>query len=172
MAGNKYLENNAGNVTEKRANQTSSGAGDAGVIVAANSLGVIDESFLPAGVGADMIDLPCSEAIGQGKYVNIFDDAGTAKVRLADNSNGRVAFGYAKTAGASPGDTVRVYFEGPNPYLSSLTVGVKQYLGTAGAVTSTAPVAPAAQFSQTVGRATKITEINTDIEQDPIYLVA
>lgn len=172
MAGNKYLENSSGEITEKRANQTSAGAGDAGVIIAANSLGVLDETFLPAGVGPDLIDLVVSEAIGQGKYVNIFDDAGTTKARLADNSNGRVAWGWAKTAAAAPGDTVRVYFEGPNPYLTALTVGSKYFLATAGGVTATPPTAiGGAQFSQVVGRATKTTEINTDIEQDPIFLV-
>lgn len=172
MAGNKYLENNGGEITEKRASQTSAGVGDAGVIVAANSLGVVDESFLPAGVAPDLLDVVASEAVAQGKWVNLFDDAGTMKARLADNSNGRVCWGWAKTAAAAPGDPIRIYFEGPNPYQTALTLGAKYFLGTAGNATSTAPTAVGgAQFSQVLGRATKTTEINTDIEQDPIFLV-
>jgi len=167
MAGNKYLDLTSGKLTEKRSNQTSAGAGDAGKIVALGADGKIDPSMLPS---FDVSTVEAFEDIGAGKYVNLFNDGGTVKMRLADNSNSRDAHGFVKTA-VTTGNTEAVYYEGANPGLTGLTLGARYYLGTAGGATATAPVAPAATIHQFLGVAVSATEINTDID-DCILLIA
>ena len=153
----------AGKLTQVEATVVSTGAADAGEIVALDSSGKIDVSVLPTGVGPNVKLVLASEAIGAGKYVNIYDNGGTPNVRLADNSNGREAHGFVKDAVASAANAT-VYFEGTNDDLSSLTPGARQYLGTAGGVTAIAPVFPAATIHQLVGSAISTTEIDTDID--------
>lgn len=152
-----------GKLTEVEATVVSAGAADAGEIPALDSNGKLDVSVMPTGVGPDVKVMIASEGIGAGKYVNIWDDAGTPKVRLADNSNSRDAHGFLKDAVLSGGNAT-VYFEGPNDDLSGLTAGARYYLSTAGGVTATPPVSPAATISQFVGIAISATEINTDID--------
>lgn len=153
----------SGILTQVEAKIASAGAGDSGRVVALDTAGRIDSSMMPVGVVADVKLILASEAIGAGKYVNIFNNAGTANIRLADNSNGRAAHGFLLTgvAGAATGS---VYFEGPNTGLTALTAGARQFLGTAGGVTATAPVFPTATICQLVGVAISATEINTDID--------
>ncbi len=154
----------AGKLTQVEATVVSTGAADAGEIVALDSSGKIDVSVLPTGVGPNVKLVLASEAIGAGKYVNIYDNGGTPNVRLADNSNGREAHGFVKDAVASAANAT-VYFEGTNDDLSSLTPGARQYLGTAGGVTATPPTfAGGATIHQLVGSAISITEIDTDID--------
>lgn len=154
----------AGKLTQVEATVVSTGAADAGEIVALDSSGKIDVSVLPTGVGPNVKLVLASEAIGAGKYVNIYDNGGTPNVRLADNSNGREAHGFVKDAVVSAANAT-VYFEGTNDDLSSLTPGARQYLGTAGGVTATPPTfAGGATIHQLVGSAISITEIDTDID--------
>lgn len=153
-----------GKLTQVEATVVSAGAGDAGEIVALDATGKIDVSVLPTGVGPDVKMILASEAIGAGKYVNIYDNGGVANIRLADNSNSRQAHGFVKDAVASAASGT-VYFEGANDDLSGLTPGARQFLGTAGGATSTPPTfAGGAQISQYLGLAISDTEINTDIE--------
>jgi len=153
-----------GKITQVEATVVSAGAGDAGEIVALDSSGKIDVSVLPTGLGPNVKLVLASENIGAGKYVNIFDNTGTANVRLADNSNSREAHGFLLDAVTS-GNNATVYFEGTNNDLSGLTSGARQFLGTAGGVTSTPPTfAGGATISQLVGTAISATEIDTDID--------
>lgn len=171
MAGDKYLyrNNTTGKVTENRAIDISTGAPDAGKIVATQSDGTIHPSFLPTGVGPDVKVALTSEAISANDYVNIWNDGGVEKVRLADASvAGREAMGFVKAAFAS-GVNATVFFEGPNSGFTGLTIGSRQYLSTAGDVTATVPLAP--NFHQLIGYAVSATEINTDID-DCIILVS
>jgi hypothetical protein len=55
MAGNKYLSNSAGAVTEVAAIQTSAGAGDVGKIPALDAAGKLDTSMIPGGAGGDVV---------------------------------------------------------------------------------------------------------------------
>jgi len=153
----------AGKLTQIEATVISAGAGDAGELVALDSSGKIDVSVLPTGVGPDVKNILASEAIGAGKYVNIYDNGGTANIRLADNSNSRPAHGFVKDAVANAA-VGTVYFEGANDDLTGLTPGARYYLGTAGGVTITPPAFPAATIHQLLGSAISATEINTDIE--------
>jgi hypothetical protein len=153
-----------GKITQVEATVVSAGAGDAGEVVALDSTGKIDVSVLPVGVGPNVKVILASENIGAGKYINIFDDAGTPKVRLADNSNSREAHGFLLDAVVAAANAT-VYFEGTNNDLSGLTAGARQFLGTAGGVTATPPTfAGGATISQLVGSAISATEIDTDID--------
>lgn len=153
-----------GKITQVEATVVSAGAGDAGELVALDSSGKIDVSVLPTGLGPNVKVIIASENIGAGKYVNIYDVAGTPTVRLADNSNSREAHGFLLDAVLAAANAT-VYFEGTNNDLSGLTTGTRQFLGTAGGVTATPPTfAGGATISQLVGTAISATEIDTDID--------
>lgn len=150
---------------------TSAGAGDAGRIPELNASGQIDSSMIPATVGQDTENLEAFEALTAGDFVNIFDDAGTPKVRLADASdistkaNGFVLASYAALA------TATVYFEGTNDQLSGLTPGVDYYLSiTGGQVTATPPSATN-EIVQFLGTAKSATKLDVEISR-PIKLLA
>lgn len=159
MAGDKFLYNNAGTITEKVSNQTSAGAADAGKIVALDSTGRIDNSMMPTGIGADTATITASEALAAGDLVNVWNSTG-AKVRKADAStSGKEAHGFVLAAVAN-GATATVYFEGTDTQVTGLTPGV-QFLSatTPGAATATAP-SGTGQVVQRVGFATAATALN------------
>lgn len=140
MAGDKFLYNNAGTITEKVSNQASAGAGDAGKIVALDSTGRIDNTMMPVGIGADTVSLVASEALSAGNFVNIYNNAGTPNCRKADASTtGKQAHGFVLAA-VSNGASGTVYLAGQNTQLSSLTAG-DVFLSdtTPGGVVATAP---------------------------------
>ena len=144
----------------------STGASDAGKIIAANAEGKLDTTFLPAGIGANVQIVNASEAIGAGKFVNLWNDGGTLKARLADNSNGRYAHGFVKDA-VTLGNPATVYpLDVNNTALAGLIVGSRYYLGTAGGVVN-APLDPtnvanANKVHQYLGVALSATELITD----------
>jgi len=161
----RYKTLNAGKDTMIEATTTSSGVAEAGDIIALGNDGKIDSSLLPTGVGADVKLAEASEALSAGDYVNSFDDAGTVKVRLADNSNGREAHGFVLDA-FSAAATATVYFEGSNTAASASTAGTRAYLGTAGGVITT-PLDPAVDVGdihQLLGTYVDDNEINTDLD--------
>lgn len=160
---NKYLTLISGRDTLKEATVISAGAGNAGDLIALDGSGKIDETLFPASIVPDVKVLETSEALSAGNYVNIYNATGTIKCRLADNSNDRPAHGFVKTSYSSGALNVKVYFEGANDNLSSLTLGARYYLGTAGAPTAT-PVS--AGIHQFLGIAISATEINTDIDDE------
>jgi hypothetical protein len=136
----KYLSvTTAGQMQEIEATVTSAGAGNANDIVALDAAGRLDASVLPAGVGVDEKNYEFTETATEGDLLNIFDDAGTAKVRLADATNGRDAHCFSTTAVTS-GGTGNVRFEGELSGLTGLTIGANYYLSaTAGEATAVAP---------------------------------
>jgi hypothetical protein len=159
MAGNKYLSQNAGAITEVAAIQTSAGAGDAGKIPAVDSSGRFDTSFMPTGVAADTAAIVASEALSAGDLVNIWNNAGAFNVRKADAStSGKEAHGFVLAA-VSSSATATVYFEGTNAAVSSLTAGVRFLSTTPGASTSTAP-SSSGNIVQRVGEATAAASLN------------
>lgn len=197
MAGNKFLKNNAGTITEEAALQTSAGAGDAGKLVALNEDGILDativnsvdesagagdagklaaldgagrlsSTMMPAGFGDDTVIVVASEALSAGDVVNIWNDAGTPKVRKADATTaGKEAHGFV-LASVSSGANATVYFEGQNTSVSGLTAGPVFLSTTAGGVTNTAP-SGSGNVVQRVGFATSATAINFQ-SNDPIVL--
>lgn len=168
MAGDKYLYNNGGVVTERALVQTSAGAANAGDGVALNASGKIDDTMLST---VDTVTLPTSEDISDGDWVNVWDDGGTISLRKADASGGigKKADGYVKTGVTAPANAV-MYKGGVNDADSGLTAGAVHYLSaTPGAATATAP-STAAYIVQVLGKASTTTEMIVDIQESPIVL--
>lgn len=161
----KVLRRVAGRTEQYTPVQQSAGAADAGKIPALNAEGKLDPSMYDAGAGEQTLPVPTSEALGAGKFVNLWNDAGTLKARLADNSNNRPADGFVKDA-VSLAATATVYpLDAVNPSLTGLTVGADYYLGTAGGVITPAldaTSAPAGSIDQKLGKAKSATELVTD----------
>lgn len=158
----KYLSRNA---TTGRREQVdglgiSVGTADANKIVKTGSDGKLDSSLMPLGVTPDLDVMPASEALSAGKYVNIWNDAGVSKLRLADATNGRDAHGFVNAAFAQ-GAQATIYYEGPNRNLTALNPGSRYYLNTSGGVTDTPRTTGIHQF---LGVASSATSINTDID--------
>jgi len=149
----KYLYNDAGQLTEREGLVTSAGAGDAGKIPALDAAGLLDTSVLPVGLGADTVSAVASESLSAGDLVNVWNDSGTVKVRKADaTSVGKEANGYVLSSFSSSA-TASVYLEQKVTGLSGLTAGSIYYLATtAGGVTTTAP-SSSGNVVQRIGRA-------------------
>lgn len=161
---NKYQTLENGRRKLKEAKSASSGVADAGEVVALDSAGRIDLSMMPVGIAPDVKVAEASEDVSAGAYVNLWNDAGTLKARLADNTNGRDAHGYVKASHLT-GEQATIYFEGSNSGLAGLTPGGRCYLGTAGGVIQT-PLneqTESGKLHQFLGVAVDATEINTDI---------
>ena len=168
MAGNKYISSNSGVLAEVTAVQSSTGATDAGKIVALDTAGRLDNSFMPVGIGADTASIVASEALSAGDYVNVYDDTGTAKVRKADATTaGKEAHGFVLSA-VSSAASATVYFEGTNTAITGQTAGVVYLATTAGAGSITPPSA-AGNVVQRIGFAVSATAMNFTSNQ-PIVL--
>lgn len=159
MAGD-FLKLVGGVLSEALAIVTTAGAGDAGKIVKTDAAGKLDASLMPDGIAAEQRDLVASEALSAGDLVNVWDDAGTAKMRKADaDTISKKAHGFVKDA-VSSGATGKIYpEENVITGLSGLTIGATYFLSqTAGGVTTTAPTG-ANVISQSVGYALSATEL-------------
>ncbi|ADU99456.1 hypothetical protein [Alicycliphilus denitrificans] len=161
----RFLARISGKTKQMEAKAASAGAGDAGKIPALGPDGKLDMSMMPAGIGADTQIIPASEALSAGNFVNIWSDAGAAKVRLADNSNGRPADGYVLDAVSSAADATVYPLDGTNSELTGLAPGAEYWLGTAGGVTNTpldeTDAGNANKISQYLGKAKSATELIT-----------
>lgn len=147
-------------VTMLNATVASAGAGDAGKLTQLDGSGRLDITVMPVGVGADTALIATSEALAAGDLVNVWNNAGTANVRKADNTSaGKEAHGFVLAA-VSGGANATVYFEGGNTGKTGLTGGVV-YLGTAGGTVATPPTA-SGSVVQRVGYATSATVLNFD----------
>ena len=168
----KFLKQLAGVLTEESTIGTSAGAGDSGKVIHLDGAGLIDSSFLSPTIGVNTFDAEASEGLAAGDYVNIFNDAGTEKVQLADASDpDKEAMGFVKAAFIATA-TATVFFHDTNDDLSGLTPGVVQYLSesTPGGVTATAP-STAGEIVQRVGKSLSATKISSEFS-NPITLVA
>lgn len=159
----KYQTLQAGREKMVEATVVSTGISQAGDIVALGTDGKLDPSVMPAGIGADVKVLETTETLTAGKYVNIYDDTGTAKCRLADATNDRPAHGFVNSPFAI-GEMASVYFEGANNDLSGIIAGTRYYLGASGAATAVVPALPTAVIHQFLGVGIDSTTVNTDIE--------
>ena len=160
----KYIKRGTGSadLQEVEGQATSAGVGDAGKLVALNPSGKLDGTLFPAGVGEEIITLVASEALSAGDFVNVWDDAGTPKMRKADaTSTGKAADGFV-TSSVTLSATGTFYAMGAlNDQLSALTPGAIYYLSTtAGAASTTRPIATG-NIIQRVGRAVNATTIDT-----------
>ena len=151
------------------AKNTSAGAGDAGKIPQLDASGRLDNTMMPVGIGADTASILTSEALADGDFVNIWNNAGTANVRKADGASaGKEVHGFVLSAYGS-GVNATVYFEGTNTHCTGLTPG-NQFLsaGVPGKSVSVAPSA-AGNVVQRLGVATSATPVNFEAQQ-PIVL--
>jgi hypothetical protein len=105
-------------------------------------------------------EFTASENLAAGDLVNIWNDSGTPKVRLADASVERQADGYVLD-NVDADDPAMVFSQGVNDQLTGLTGGVEQYLSatTPGAVTATVPTA-SGHLVQRVGKAYSATMLD------------
>lgn len=141
----------------------STGASDAGKIPALDSGGKFDPSLMPAGVAAETVVAPASENLAAGEFVNLWNDAGTLKVRLADADNARPADGYVKAAVTAPANATVYPLGTLNSDLSGLTPDTVYFLGTApGAVTDDISAYGDGDIVQRLGKAVSATEILTE----------
>jgi len=156
----KYLKvGTTGNLEEVEAIVTSLGEGSAGEIPALDATGKLDDSVMPAGIGAEVVVLPASEALAENDVVNIWDDTGTTKVQKAKASDAtKPGHGYVKAAVESAANAT-VYTDGYLPG-TSLTIGSKYFLSAAtGGLVTTTPPAATGNIAQVIGVAVSATEI-------------
>ncbi len=170
----RYLINEGAKLIQVEGTTSSTGVAEAGKIIALDANGKIDSSMLPSGFGDDTKTFPASEDLAAGDFVNIFDDAGTTKIRKADPSsaNQRVAHGFVKAIVLS-GNNGTVYFEGMNDALSGLTPGAEYCLdpSTPGVANLCSSITFASgDIVQRVGNAVSATEINFEAAFPPIEL--
>ena len=159
MAAKKLLRLIGGVITEVFGVQTSAGAANAGDMVALDDTGRIDNSMMPVGIGVDTAVIDASEGLAAGDWVNVWNDAGTAKVRKADATTaGKEVNGFVLAAVTS-GNPATVYFEGTNTQVTGQTPGPVWLQTTAGAGGATAPSA-SGNLVQQVGVALSATSVN------------
>jgi hypothetical protein len=109
-----------------------------------------------------------SAAISAGKLVNIYDDGGTPKMRLAiGTSVSRIAVAFVTDNAASGGELVPKYSGNVNPFFTGLTPGRRYFLSTteAGGISEFGPAANSGHVWQPVGVAISETELLLDIDE-------
>ncbi len=161
MADGKFLTLENGRKKLKQGINVSTGAPDANKIIRTGSDGKIDRTFIP---DLDVNVLQATEALSAGDFVNIWDDGGTAKIRLADASNDRRAHGFVDAA-TSIGNNATVLREGTNSNLSGLTPARRYYLDTVGQVTLTEKTA-SGEIHQYLGTSNSATELNIELTDE------
>ena len=165
----KFLRLNAGVPTETEGTVQSTGVAEAGKIPALNSQGVLDETLLPPGIGADVFVIPASENLAAGDFVNIYNSGG-AKCRKADASTaGKHAHGFVLT-GVTSGNNATVYFEGTNNQVTGATPGDVYLSGTTPGGFTSIPPSGAGKVVPRLGIATSATSINAECGQH--YILA
>lgn len=155
MAAPKFLRNVSGKIKEIIAAVTSTPDS----IVATDATGRIDVSFMPTGVGSEVITMVTSENLTAGDLVNVYSNAGVITARKADaTTNAKTAHGFVLANVTSPA-TATIYLPSQtNSAVTALTLGAEYYLSTTpGGVTTTAPSATG-NLVQRVGIADKTTE--------------
>lgn len=195
----KFIKQVGGTLTEEAALTTTVGAADADKIPALNASGVLDSSIIngtvassgvpssgktpildgtgrldqstmPVGVVPETGTIVASEALADGDFVNVWNNAGTPNVRKADASTtGKEAHGFVLAAVASSAPAL-VYFEGSNTHLTGLTAGsVFLSATTPGGTQATSPTG-SGQISQRLGTAFSATSLT--FEPQPLITIA
>lgn len=157
MAASRYINVVAGKLKQIVASVT----GTADAIPAGDSTGKLDISWMPTGVGAEVLVCATSENLAAGDFVNIYLNAGVITARKADATNNtKPAHGFVLSAVTSPANAT-VYFESnTNTAVTGLTIGSDYYLGTTAGTITTTPPAAAGNIIQFIGRAQLTTAIN------------
>jgi hypothetical protein len=116
----------------------------------------------PQGAISDTHPVTASEALEDGDLVNVWDDAGSFRVRRAraDLPNHH-AHGYVMAAVAS-GAVATVFFEGTNTHMTGLTPGRRFVSATQPGKTQATPPTGSGHTVQQVGFAVSVTAMNFD----------
>lgn len=166
MAAKKYFGIVSGIQTLIAGVQTSAGAGDGGKIVSLDDTGKLSSTMMPAGIGADTVVAPATEALNAGDYIDLYNNAGTMSARKADGSTtGKPAAGFVLSA-VTNGANATVYRAGTNTALTGLTAGNDVWLSTsaAGGITQTPPdESVAGKTIQFLGVASGTTAVSTQL---------
>lgn len=175
MAAKKYMTISGGKQQLESANDSSAGAGDAGKLVALDAGGKIASNMMPAGVGADSASaIPASENLAAGDLVNIWNDAGTLKLRKADaSSSAKAADGFVTAAVLEDADG-EVIFDGTISGLTGLTAGTEYVLSDAtpgGVLAIASAPSDAGDIIQYVGKAKSTTELVFE-HGEPVVIAA
>ena len=163
MAANKYIALIGGKIKEVFASVT----GTANAIPAGDATGRLDPSWLPIGVGQEVIVAASSENLLAGDFVNLFLNAGAINIRRADaTTNAKPAHGFVIANVTSPANATMYILGVQNSSIVGAVIGTKYVLSktvpggfTDIAVFSAAQVA--GNIVQEIGVATKVTEILT-----------
>lgn len=159
----KYISLNDANKKheEKQAATQSTGAADAGKIIATNAQGQIDPSFL---ADTEVIVREASEDLDTRDVVNVFDDLGTAKVRKADGSAYNTRAMGIVINNYLTGENAAILSEGVVGGFAGLIVGDPVFLdaATPGEITQVPPTASGAIW-QKLGVAVSATELRIEI---------
>ena len=128
---------------------SSAGAGDAGKILETDSNGLIDPSFLPAGLGDQTGTANAATGgvtAGDFIYIN-----GSGEVAPADNTSvSTAAIGYV-LASATAGNPVTYYRWGVNTS-AVIAANTEAFLGTAGGFVTTPPAFAVGTICQSLGK--------------------
>lgn len=162
----KYVNlNTTGDYEEVTPVSVSTGVSEAAKIIETDASGRIDISFLPAAIGPEGKNITASEALAAGDFVNVWDDAGTPKIRKANATTvGKRADGFV-IAGVASGAVGFVYLRGLNDQVAGAVAGLVFLSTTPGGFTPTAPTV-AGNIVQKIGTAVSATEIS--FEAQPI----
>jgi hypothetical protein len=169
MAAKKFLRQNAGVLTEALGVQASAGVANAGDIVALDDTGKIDATLMPTGIGAETSLVVASEALSAGNWVNVYDLAGSPRVRKADaTAAGKPCNGFVLAAVASGGNAT-VYTDGINNQVTGQTAG-EVFLQTTPGLGGPAAPSTGGNVLQSIGTAVSATSVVFDFDR-PITLV-
>lgn len=126
-------------------------------------------------IDAEAVLIEVGENVTIGDYVNMYDDAGTPKIRPADAYLKREAHGYVR-AGAIVGDNIFMYSEGVNEFARFASPspgpmpGQSVFLLDDGTVTTDMPVNPAGyNYVQILGKLVNASRVITELD-NPFYV--
>lgn len=156
MAAQRFLNIISGKLKQIVASVT----GTADAIPAGDSTGKLDISWMPVGVGQEVLVAPSSENLTAGDFVNLYLNSAAINVRKADaTTNGKPAQGFVLANVTSPANATVFFISNTNTQRSGLTIGSDYFLDTtAGGITATPP-ATAGNLVQYIGRAQSATAI-------------
>lgn len=157
-------------ITDVAAKVISSGPADAGKIFATDEDGRFHISLMSAGIARKVTVLPASEALAIRAQVNIWSDAGVAKVRNADASNGRKSDGAVLEA-VLLGAQATVYHDTEVEGFSGLIPDEPYVLSdtTPGGISFDAVERGVGKIHQVVGYASTPTKLICSPDPNPIY---
>lgn len=161
MAANKYIALVSNKLKEVFASVT----GTANAIPAGDATGRLDISWMPLGVGQEVVVAVTSDNLVAGEFVNLYLNGGVITIRKADaTTNAKPAHGFVTAITTAPASATMYILGVNNAYMAGLTIGTKYVLSktTPGGVTDIASFSGVAgNIVQELGIATDTTSLLT-----------